>query len=87
MEEKIEKYRETSRIRTVEEVKEFFHYLATERRMDFHPDDTFVGREGLEAEEQKRFDRLLEECFTVCDEYCVDIYELALKEVSSPNTK
>lgn len=35
-------YDKDSHIKSVEDVKAFFHYLVDERKVNFHPDDDFA---------------------------------------------
>lgn len=67
------KYNNNSTIKSVEDVKAFFNYLANDRKVNFHPDNSFdeyinvsTGKQTFSDEECQLFDRLMEECFDVC---------------------
>jgi len=70
-------------IETIEDVKDFFRQLLSEG-LNFHPDTPFEdyinGETRLDTyslEEAKLRNELLDECFTVCDKFNADIYEIA----------
>lgn len=72
-------------ITTIEEVRTFFHHLAFDRNLSFHPDDSFsdytnnkTGELSFSVAEALLYDRLMSECFSVCDTHGQDIYELGL---------
>ena len=74
--------------KTVQEVKEFFKYLANERKLNFHPNDDFANYVSYDEktpsftkEEVDVYNRLMEESFKVCDATGVDIYEIGLQEL------
>ena len=78
-------YNRESKIATVDDVKEFFHYLVFERRVEFHPDDRFedyVTRENYQntfsSDECAVYNRLMDESFEVCKKNRVDIYVMGL---------
>lgn len=78
------KYNSESQINTVDQVKEFFEYLAMERKVNFHPDDDFSDYIDLSTkeptfnvEEVAIFNNLMDESFVVCESNQTDIYELA----------
>lgn len=71
-------------IHNIDDAKAFFRYLYKERKVAFHPDDCFdsyinreTGAKTFTSEECERFDRSMDECFSVCKASDVDIYELA----------
>lgn len=71
-------------IHNINDVKAFFRYLYEKRNVAFHPDDSFnsyinhdTGENTFSTEECKRFDRTMDECFSICEASDVDIYELA----------
>lgn len=81
-------YTETDHISTTEEVKQFFHHIVQDRKINFHPDDAFEMYVSIEthepsftAEECKLYNRLMEESFYVCEKRNVDIYEIGLDEL------
>ena len=73
-------------ISQIEDVKDFFQYLANSG-LCFHPDDD-AGDIGNQADgqwkntftkaEAKLYNSLMIDCFTVCHAADVDIYELML---------
>ena len=81
-------YNNESHIKSVEDVKVFFHHLVDERKVNFHPDDMFedyVSCEGgintFTLEECALYNRLMDESFKVCKDVGVDIYRIGLAEV------
>ena len=79
-------YNSESKIATIDDVKEFFHHLASERDLNFHPDDRFedyVSREDgsktFTQEECVVYYHLMDECFEVCEKNGVDIYAIGLE--------
>lgn len=78
------KYNSESHINTVDQVKEFFDYLAMERKVNFHPDDDFsdyinlsTNEPTFNAEEVAIFNNLMDESFVVCESNQTDIYQLS----------
>lgn len=76
-------YNVDSHIRSVEDVKAFFHYLVDERKVNFHPDDDFADyicnddkTPSFTKEEVMMYNRLMEESFDVCEKTNVDVYEI-----------
>ena len=81
-------YNNESHIRSVEDVKAFFHHLVDERKLNFHPDDDFADYISLDDktpsftdDEVILYNRLMEESFDACEAAGVDIYELGLQEL------
>lgn len=81
-------YNNESHIKSVEDVKVFFHHLVDERKVNFHPDDMFedyVSCEGgintFTLEECALYNRLMDESFKVCKDVGVDIYRIGFAEV------
>ena len=73
----------------MDDVKEFFHHLAYERNLNFHPDDDFVDYVCLEdncatfsKDEVALYNRLMSEAFEICKTKDVDIYELGFEILS-----
>lgn len=67
------KYNNNSHIESIEDVKTFFYYLVNDRKINFHPDNSFdeyvntvTDKQTFSDEECRLFDRLMEECFNVC---------------------
>lgn len=76
-------YTEDFSIKTLEDVQDFAKYLYNERGVAFHPDDDFAdyandetGEQTFTDEEIPIFDRLMDECFVVCEREKKDIYEV-----------
>lgn len=83
-------YCENSHVRTVDDVKAFFHHLVYERKVNFHPDDDFAEYICVEnstptftKHEVPLYNRLMEESFEVCEKKDIDIYEIGLNELRS----
>ena len=81
-------YNKDSHIKSVEDVKAFFHHLVDRRKLNFHPDDDFANyisydekTPSFTKEEMDVYNRLMEESFKVCDATGVDIYEIGLQEL------
>ena len=81
-------YNVDSHIRSVEDVKTFFHHIVDERKVNFHPDDMFedyVSCEGgintFTLEECAIYNRLMDESFKACEKADVDIYVIGLEEL------
>ena len=80
------KYDSSSHITNIDEVRAFFQYLVNERGCNFHPDDDFAeyvsnadGSPTFSKEEIASFNRLMDECFTVCAESNESIYDIGLE--------
>ena len=74
-----------TQIKTLDDVTEFFKYIYCQRGVNFHPDDGFDRYIDLETKqpafsdsECELYDRLMVECFAVCEDMNVDIYDHAL---------
>lgn len=81
-------YNNESHIRTVEDVKAFFHHLVDERKLNFHPDDDFADyicyedkTPSFTEEEVSVYNRLMEESFYVCEKIGIDIYSIGVDEL------
>ena len=66
-------YNNKSNLRSVEDVKAFFHHLVEERKVNFHPDDDFADyicyadkTPTFTKEEVAIYNRLMDEAFDVC---------------------
>ena len=80
-------YTNTTHITSIEDVVLFFTHLVDEKHICFHPDDGFEGNfDNLTVLETKNYDRLMDECFAVCEEIGEDIYALAL-DIIKPKLK
>lgn len=78
-------YNATSHIKSVQDVKVFFHHLAFDRKLSFHPDDDFTdytnfsdGTLVFARQEAELYNRLMNEAFDVCNKANVEIYKLGL---------
>ncbi len=83
-------YNMDSHIKSVEDVKAFFHHLVYERKVNFHLDDMFEnyvfcegGINTFTFEECAIYNRLMDESFKACEKEGVDIYGIGLAEVQS----
>ena len=82
------KYTSVSHIKSVEDVKTFFHHLVNERKLNFHPDDDFADyicykdkTPYFSKQEISVYNRLMDESFDVCEKAEVDIYEIGYSEL------
>ncbi len=78
-------YNNESHIRSIEDVKSFFHHLVDERKLNFHPDDDFADyvcyedkRPSFTGKEVSVYNRLMKESFDVCEKANEDVYEIGL---------
>ena len=72
-----------TRIKTIQDVKDFAEYIKVVEDVAISPSDDFseyVNYKTLEPtytnEEADKRDKLMEQCFSVCESEGVDIYEL-----------
>lgn len=77
------KYTEDSHITNLKEVIAFAKYLVNELHVPLHPDDKFEhyvnlenGEDQFTPEEAAIGNRLMAECFDVCEKENRDIYDL-----------
>jgi hypothetical protein len=70
-------------IATIDDVRQFANYLVNELNVNIHPDDDFsdyceVGNTSCCFDEAEVADgnRLMDECFDVCEAQGADVYEL-----------
>lgn len=82
-------YTSFAHIKTIDDVKRFFHHLTSERKLSFHPDDDFSdyvffsnGKPAFTTDEVKVYNRLMDESFDVCEKAHVEIYDLGFKEMA-----
>ena len=73
-------------IETIQDVQDFAKYLYDERGVAFHPDDDFSDYENMEtheptfnSQEVLLFNRLMGQCFDVCEQYGKDIYSVMIE--------
>ena len=81
-------YNSDSHIKSVEDVKAFFHHLVSERKLNFHPDDDcadYICYEdktpSFTEDEVVLYNRLMKESFNVCEKSQNDIYAIGLDEL------
>ena len=81
-------YTSESHIKSVKDVKTFFHHIVSERKVNFHPDDMFedyVSCEGgintFTLGECALYNRLMDESFAICENEGVDIYSIGLEKL------
>lgn len=79
------KYTNNDHIQNIDQVKAFASYLVNDLSVNFHPDNDFTeyvcyetGERTFSDEEAAIGNRLMDECFEVCEKGGVDIYELLL---------
>ena len=84
-------YTETSHISDVPDVQDFFHYLVHDRHVDFYPNDHFALYADPDTHvptftprEVALHNRLMAECFAICETTDTDIYELASTALGHP---
>ena len=72
------------------DVEAFFRHLTADRKVCFHPDDDFADYISIDGrtpsftnDEASLYNRLMDECFTVCKAAGVDIYEVGLKQLKA----
>lgn len=77
------KYTEESKITSIADVVAFAKYLVNELHVPIHPDDKFEDYVNLEngdhqftPEESAIGNRLMAECFDICEKNNRDIYDL-----------
>lgn len=80
------KYSSLTKITTIEDVEHFVKYIYDELEVNFHPDDDFndlvnyeTGEKSFSKADSEMYNKLVEDCFNVCERNNVDLYEIALK--------
>ena len=91
------KYTSQSHISTLSGVVAFFEHLLYDRRISFHPDDDFseyvkfsTSERIFSDKETEIYNRLMDECFEVCNMNNVEIYSIGLasqRRMLMPNVK
>ncbi|MCD4664165.1 MAG: hypothetical protein K8R68_02770 [Bacteroidales bacterium] len=78
-----------TKIRSIEDV-ELFAYQLTKEGVSFHPDDDFIdyinfgtSETYYSKEEAEIRNRLMDQCFQVCERLHTDIYDVMLNIVLS----
>lgn len=76
-------YNNESHIKSVEDIKTFFHHFVDERKVNFHPDDRFEDYVSCEDEsktftqnECAVYNHLMDKCIEVCEKNGADIYAI-----------
>lgn len=70
----------STHITSLDDVKEFFKYLYKDKKLNLHPDDLFTEDMGnVTTDEAPLFNRLMDECFDVCEMTNTDIYGICLE--------
>ena len=71
---------------TIKDVQDFAKFLYNERGEAFHPDDDFADYENCETHEPtfseseiSLYNRLMEQCFHVCEQNGRDIYSVMIE--------
>ena len=78
-------YSSTNQIQNIDDVKAFFHHLAFDMSISFHPDDTFEemvspGYLGFfSPENMVLYDTLMDKCWQVCEQTDTNIYQLGIE--------
>ena len=75
-------------ITKIEDVASFAKYLIHEEKLSVHPDDNFFEYENYETqlpfytkEEAVLRNKLMKQCFDLCEENGIDIYEIFYSEM------
>ncbi len=63
-------------IRTYNDVVSFVQYLVNVQNISFHPDDDFADYLDANQETISAYNRINEECFAVCENASIDIYQV-----------
>lgn len=81
-------YTNESHIKSVKDVEAFFHHIVYDRKVNFHPDDSFedyidihTKEASFTSDECNIYNRLMDEAFEVCEREGVDIYEIGMNEL------
>ena len=76
----------SNKISTVEDVNKFMKFIYEDLELNFHPDDDFndivnyeTGVKSFNKKDADKFNKLVDDCFKVCENNNLDIYEIALK--------
>ena len=76
----------SNKISTVEDVNKFIKFIYEDLEVNFHPDDDFndivnyeTGEKSFNKKDADRLNKLVDDCFKVCEKNNLDIYEIALK--------
>lgn len=79
-------------IKTIADVRNFFEHLTQERKVSFHPDDDFESYINIDtneptftAEECKRYNEAMQQCFDVCQAEGEDIYLIGMDALFAAN--
>jgi hypothetical protein len=78
----------SGKIESEKDVRDFFHYLIIECKLNFHPDDSFLDFQNqvildgvMTHDICLAFDFVMKECFLFCEEHMVikDIYSIGME--------
>lgn len=76
----------SNKISTVDDVNNFMKFIYEDLEVNFHPDDDFndivnyeTGEKSFNKKDADRLNKLVDDCFKVCEKNNLDIYEIALK--------
>ena len=74
------------KIKNIDDVVDYFTYLIKELDLNLHPDTDFseyvsyeTGENTFNQEEVCYLNSLMDDCFSICEEAGVDVYEVGLK--------
>lgn len=65
-------------ISVLSSVRSFFEFMYRRVGCGFHPDDPMSSYGVFSEDECTELERLIEECFDVCEQYGEDIYEISI---------
>lgn len=78
-------------IQTINDVIAFAKHLVEVERLSFHPDDDFRDYVNIETQEPFYTDeealfrnKLMDDCFAVCNKDNIEIYEVLLPIIQAP---
>ena len=76
-------------VKAPEDVAKFFFWLVFDCRLNFHPDDRFDnyvsienGQQTFTDEQCAKYDKVMDDCFEVCEKHNRDIYEIASRVIA-----
>lgn len=75
-----------TKISTVKDVERLVKYIYNDLGVNFHPDDDFndiihqeTGKKTFSKKDADKYNKLVSDCFDICEKNNVDFYEIALK--------
>lgn len=72
-------YDNNTTIKSAEDVRNFFRFLIHEKNLNFHPDDEIEQCETVTEAEAATYNRLMAECFDVCQD---EVYDIGFEEMA-----